>query len=523
MKTQNDQFSHYLNDIIHSWSKIFSVLSFSLIPLFIILDYFTMPKNLLNKFITYRLSVSLILVLQFFLIRTSRPSPYSYFHAYFTSLLASLMIIKMTVDLGGFNSSYYAGLNLVIIASNMLIPWRPYHSAINGILAVAAYSVANFVWGGPFVMASLINNLYFLSSTVVITVSINYVRFQFIEKEFSLRQDLSNAQVEELAKLTEVAQKVASGDLKQTVNTSATDNVGVLGQAIASMISDLNTALSNIDRAAKAAISSNESINISAQRMQNGSQDQLDKTENAIGMVKSVTDMIFQSSEQASESAKMVDKAVNTANENQNIVMRTVNGMNRIAEVVGSATATVQALGKSSVQVGEIMQVINDIADQTNLLALNAAIEAARAGEQGRGFAVVADEVRKLAESTSKATKETEAIIKNIQSVIQESVVSMDQGQKEVASIIELAQMLTQSMEEIISIFNNFQSMIQEIADSGRKQSESSQEINKNISSIEQIARDSFSLVSEITTATEAMNQLMHELKSTVEKFQLKG
>ncbi|MBK7091914.1 MAG: hypothetical protein IPH59_09365 [bacterium] len=130
--------------------------------------------------------------------------------------------------------------------------------------------------------------------------------------------------------------------------------------------------------------------------------------------------------------------------------------MNKIASVVQDSAATIQALAKSSDQIGEIISVIDDIADQTNLLALNAAIEAARAGEQGRGFAVVADEVRKLAERTTKATKEITDMIKGIQSDTKGAVVSMEQGIHEVEGGRQLADKAGESLNAILDFSSVF-------------------------------------------------------------------
>ena len=155
--------------------------------------------------------------------------------------------------------------------------------------------------------------------------------------------------------------------------------------------------------------------------------------------VEQMVRTIVENSSNTSRAAQVTEEFGDVAREGGAVVEQTVSKIRQIAEVVRMSTETVTRLGDSSEQIGAIVSVINDIADQTNLLALNAAIEAARAGEQGRGFAVVADEVRKLAERTSDATKEIATMIKTIQTETQAAVGAMEQGNTEVAAGIELA------------------------------------------------------------------------------------
>jgi len=137
--TEDIPFQLYLTRIIHHWSKTLSVLAFVLVPLFFILDSFTMPQELLPRFAVYRLIATVVPIIQYFIIKNTRPGKLSYIHGYIISLVVGGVIAIMTVDLGGFDSRYYAGLNLVIIGVNILLPWPAIHSAINGFLLTILY------------------------------------------------------------------------------------------------------------------------------------------------------------------------------------------------------------------------------------------------------------------------------------------------------------------------------------------------------------------------------------------------
>jgi len=186
-------FPKYLDSIIHEWSKVLTALAYTLVPAFFLLDYFTMPKELLPRFGVYRLVSTLICLIQYFVIRHSKPSNASYYHGYFVSINVGGIIALMTVDLGGFDSSYYAGLNLVLIGVNLLLPWKALHSAINSLIIIAMYVSFNLMAGGDYVPSTLTNNLFFMISTAIIAVSINHVRHKLVKKEFFLLVELKRA------------------------------------------------------------------------------------------------------------------------------------------------------------------------------------------------------------------------------------------------------------------------------------------------------------------------------------------
>lgn len=185
--------SNYVNTLVHRWSESLTALGFILIPLFFILDLFMMPPEFFTRFALYRFVTTLVVFIQYFVIHLTKPARHSRAHGYFFSTVAGLMIVIMTRDLGGFDSSYYAGLNLVLIATNLLLPWEVIHSIINSALIIGMYVVINAIWGGDFEVANLVNNLYFMSATAVIAVSINYVKQKLVRQEFLLRAELEEA------------------------------------------------------------------------------------------------------------------------------------------------------------------------------------------------------------------------------------------------------------------------------------------------------------------------------------------
>ncbi|MBI5587069.1 MAG: methyl-accepting chemotaxis protein, partial [Deltaproteobacteria bacterium] len=198
-----------------------------------------------------------------------------------------------------------------------------------------------------------------------------------------------------------------------------------------------------------------------------------------------------------------------------------ITAMQEVAASTAVTAKTIKELGKSSEEIGTIVSVINDIADQTNLLALNAAIEAARAGEQGRGFAVVADEVRKLAERTTKATKEISAMIKTIQSETGKAVDAMDAGTDKVENGVRLANEAGDALRQIVTGVEDVTDKISHIATSAEEQSSTTDEITRNMDSIAEVAKSNVAAIGEVANATDEMARLATELKDLVSKFKI--
>ena len=316
-------------------------------------------------------------------------------------------------------------------------------------------------------------------------------------------------------------EKMADGDLTIRITSDYNGDHQLIKNSINTVAASLNKTLREVEEAISATASASHEISSSAEEMSAGASEQSGQTTEVAGAVEEMTRTILETTKNSSMAAKSAKNSGITAKEGGKVVAETIEGMNRIAEVVKKSAGTVQELGKSSDQIGEIVQVIDDIADQTNLLALNAAIEAARAGEQGRGFAVVADEVRKLAERTTKATKEIAGMIRQIQKDTSGAVESMTKGTEEVEKGKALADKAGKSLNEIIQGADKVVDIITQVAAASEEQSATSEQISKNIELINNVARESTTGIQQIAKASEDLSRLTNNLQELISKFNI--
>ena len=318
------------------------------------------------------------------------------------------------------------------------------------------------------------------------------------------------------------AEMIAEGDLTgKEIVVESQDEMGDLAKAINKMQESLRTTITSVADNAQRVASASEEISASATEQASGADTQKMQTEQVATAMQEMSSTVLEVSENSNKAAEAARKAAETARHGGKIVDDTLVKMRGIAQSVGETAKKVQELGKSSDQIGEIIGVIDDIADQTNLLALNAAIEAARAGEQGRGFAVVADEVRKLAERTSKATKEIADMIKNIQVETKSAVAAMQDGTKQVEMGVESTTMAGSSLSEIIQMADRVGEMVTHIATAATEQSSATEEVNNNIEQISKITSETAAGAQQSAKAVHELSNLALDLQNLVSQFKL--
>ncbi len=282
-------------------------------------------------------------------------------------------------------------------------------------------------------------------------------------------QESSDALQRSITELLAVINQVARGDLSLRGKVT-NDALGNVADSVNYMLDSFTKVLERVRKAAMEVTACSNNILVAADEMQAGATQQDQEITNTSSAVEELTVSMKQVSNNAEASAEAARRALDAAEQGNRAVRDTLEGMQRIRSSVQATAKKIKSLGDRSLEISEIINVINDITEQTNLLALNAAIEAARAGEAGRGFAVVADEVRKLAEHSRSATKDIAALIKAIQAETNEAVVVMEEGTKEVESGATLADQAGRALDAISNVVRQSAELVQEISLASKQQ-----------------------------------------------------
>ena len=313
---------------------------------------------------------------------------------------------------------------------------------------------------------------------------------------------------------------LADGDL--TVTASVTEDfTGTIADSINYSIDQLRDLVATINLSAEAVAGAVQETQATAKQLAKASEHQAAQITDASMAISDMAQSIDHVSSNAYESAKVAERSVAIANKGNEVVHNTIDGMDNIREQIQETSKRIKRLGESSQEIGDIVSLIDDIADQTNILALNAAIQASLAGEAGRGFAVVADEVQRLAERSSSATRQIETLVRAIQADTNEAVISMEQTTAEVVRGARLAQDAGVALAEIESVSQDLASLIHGISNAAQQQTSSAGQISHTMAVIQQITSQTSA---DSTTTAESIGNLARmasEMRRSVSGFTL--
>ena len=311
------------------------------------------------------------------------------------------------------------------------------------------------------------------------------------------------------------------GDLTCRLEISGTDEIGQLASSFNGFITKMQDVIREVTASTSQLSAAAEEMSMITGETRTGVQRQQSETALVATAINEMSSTVHEVAQNAEKAASGANQADNQSEQGKQIVSSTVSSIKTLASEVETAATVIAQLEKDSESIGSVLEVIRGIAEQTNLLALNAAIEAARAGEQGRGFAVVADEVRSLASRTQESTQEIQAMIERLQKGSRDAVTAMEAGQEQAQQTVEQASQAETSLSEISSAVAQINEMNAHIAEASRQQGEVVEEINKNIVNITQVADDSANGADQLSTASQEMANLAVNLESQVAHFKI--
>lgn len=371
----------------------------------------------------------------------------------------------------------------------------------------------NFWWSVVFGALSVLSIIGFVWSTVRSRSREQELRYQ-TQVEFNSRNQQA------IMRLLDEISSLGEGDL--TVKASVTEDMtGAIADAINYAVDELRHLVTTInDISSKVAVSAQET-QATAMQLAEAAGHQADEITSASDRIGEIATSIEQVSRNSSESAEVAQRSVVIATEGAGVVRQTIQGMDQIRDQIQETSKRIKRLGESSQEIGSIVELINDISEQTNILALNAAVQAASAGEAGRGFAVVADEVQRLAERTSGATRRIEGLVQAIQADTNEAVTSMEQTTAEVVSGARLAEDAGTALTEIERVSNALNNLIKSISIAANQQAAAATDITQTMGVIRQITGQTSQGAGQTADSLGQLNQLAAELRRSVADFKL--
>lgn len=324
-----------------------------------------------------------------------------------------------------------------------------------------------------------------------------------------------------IQKNIDVARTLADGDLTGDIKLNRQDEFGDEMQAFRTLVEKWQKLISEVKMSAASVASASHQLSAGAEQLARGGAAQVERTIQVSTASEEMSQASLDIARNTSDISDSAKEMLTTAEKGSEIVNRSVHEVREIEETVRKSSEFVKDLGDQSEEIGKIINVINEIADQTNLLALNAAIEAARAGEAGRGFAVVADEVKKLAERTSKSTQEIGGMVTSIRTGVDRAVNSMGEVTEKVATGVELSNEAGSSLNEIVRSASNLQSMLQQIAAAIEEMNSTTNEIAKDIEQVAVVTKESSGTAEQVTQAALELSQLSVKLEQSVSEFKV--
>jgi twitching motility protein PilJ len=366
------------------------------------------------------------------------------------------------------------------------------------------------------IWVSILSGLLALASIVFLVVSLN--RAQRVRYESSM--ELNNRNQEAIMRLLDEMGSLAEGDL--TVKATVTEDMtGAIADSINFAVEQLRSLVQTINDTSVQVASSAQETQATAMHLAEAAEHQAQQINTATDRINEIANSISQVSKNSSESADVAQRSVQIATKGAGVVRQTIQGMDSIRGQIQETSKRIKRLGESSQEIGSIVELINDISEQTNILALNAAIQAASAGEAGRGFAVVADEVQRLAERTSNATKRIEALVQTIQADTNEAVSSMEQTTSEVVAGARLAEDAGTALGEIETVSNTLAGLIRGISSAAQEQSAAATDITQTMTTIQSITAQTSQGANQTAESIGNLAQLAADLRRSVADFKL--